>query len=77
MSHSSAIPTVYYLIFAFYEPFLCVSSLIGTFADPKKVSFILPVQITILRPRMLNRLTISKLPGLTMSSQRDLYHMLR
>jgi hypothetical protein len=38
MSYTSAIPDVYYAIFAFYEPFLTILGLIGTFCDPKSVS---------------------------------------
>ena len=36
-SCKSAVPTVYYAIFAIYEPFLCVAGMIGTFVDPVKV----------------------------------------
>jgi hypothetical protein len=34
MPPTSAIPELYYAIFAFYEPFLCILGFIGTFADP-------------------------------------------
>ena len=36
-SCKSAIPTVYYAIFAIYEPFLCVLGMVGAFVDPVKV----------------------------------------
>jgi len=36
-SCKSAVPTVYYAIFAFYEPFLCIAGMIGTLVDPVKV----------------------------------------
>ena len=36
-SCKSAVPTVYYAIFAIHEPFLCVAGMIGTFVDPVKV----------------------------------------
>jgi hypothetical protein len=36
-SCKSAVPTVYYAIFAIYEPFLCVAGMIGAFFDPVKV----------------------------------------
>lgn len=36
-SCKSAVPTVYYAIFAIYEPLLCVAGMIGAFVDPVKV----------------------------------------
>lgn len=36
-SCKSAVPTIYYAIFAIYEPFLCVLGMIGAFTDPVKV----------------------------------------
>ena len=36
-SCKSAVPTVYYAIFAIYEPLLCVAGMIGAFFDPVKV----------------------------------------
>lgn len=36
-SCKSAVPTVYYAIFALYEPFLCIAGLVGAFVDPVKV----------------------------------------
>ncbi|KAF9652200.1 hypothetical protein BDM02DRAFT_232129 [Thelephora ganbajun] len=35
-SCKSAIPTVYYAVFAIYEPFLCVAGMVGAFFDPVK-----------------------------------------
>ncbi|EIN10437.1 hypothetical protein PUNSTDRAFT_99959 [Punctularia strigosozonata HHB-11173 SS5] len=32
----SAIPDVYYAIFAFYEPAMCIMGMLGAFLDPKK-----------------------------------------
>ena len=36
-SCKSAVPTVYYAIFALYEPFLCIVGMLGAFIDPVKV----------------------------------------
>ena len=36
-SCKSAVPTVYYAIFALYEPFLCIAGMLGAFIDPVKV----------------------------------------
>lgn len=36
-SCKSAIPTIYYAIFAIYEPFLCVAGMVGAFIDPVQV----------------------------------------
>jgi len=35
MPNQSAIPDIYYSIFAFFEPFLCIAGFIGTFYDPE------------------------------------------
>jgi len=37
MSHPSAIPDLYYAIFAYYEPFLTIMGFIGAFSDPKSI----------------------------------------
>jgi len=37
MSPKSALPSIYYAIFAVYEPFLAIVGLIGTVFDPQKV----------------------------------------
>ena len=36
----SAIPAVYYAIFAWYEPLLCLAGFIGALFDPKKVRYL-------------------------------------
>lgn len=36
-SCKSAVPTIYYAIFALYEPFLCIAGMIGAFVNPVKV----------------------------------------
>lgn len=36
-SCKSAVPTVYYVIFAIYEPLLCIIGMVGAFFDPVKV----------------------------------------
>ena len=36
-SCKSAVPTVYYAVFAIYEPLLCVAGMLGAFLDPVKV----------------------------------------
>ena len=38
-SCKSAVPTVYYTLFAIYEPFLCLVGMLGAFVDPVKVCF--------------------------------------
>lgn len=40
MPNQSAIPDIYYSIFAFFEPFLCIAGFIGTFYDPETVSLL-------------------------------------
>ena len=36
-SCKSAVPTVYYAIFAVYEPLLSITAMVGAFIDPVKV----------------------------------------
>jgi len=36
MPTQSAIPKFYYVVFVYYEPFLCIMGAVGAFLDPKK-----------------------------------------
>jgi hypothetical protein len=42
MSRQSAIPDFYYVVFALYEPALCLMGFVGALVDPKGVGILFP-----------------------------------